>query len=404
MKTHLISLLFLLFILTSKAQVYKSYINKQGEICDSAMAHSFIINSLHSDSLWHVRNHSIKDGALLFRGTYADRNMQTPHGLFTYYAKGDSDRHYMNLKGAFLNGEQHGEWTEYFSNSMIKARVTYKKGKKHGETENYNIFTGKPKLKGYFVEGLRENEWITYDDYDNPIETTIYKKNEAISRTKHPLIYRRPGISPTFEKYIKSSLKDLITDNKKYGLFLVRAALEEDGHLSKTSIIYTFGGAANFGNQIHKILAESPAWLPAYNEKENKAVKDSVEFLIRYSKFGVSTEFQRSAIDRSASVRNRSIEIAPIPQGGITHFLENLAITYTEEARKNNVSGRVLISFVVEADGSLTEFKLLRGIGYGLDEEAIRSLKHSSKWFPGIQNGKPVRVTYTLPIAFQVKG
>ncbi|HTG67178.1 MAG TPA: energy transducer TonB, partial [Flavobacterium sp.] len=59
------------------------------------------------------------------------------------------------------------------------------------------------------------------------------------------------------------------------------------------------------------------------------------------------------------------------------------------------------VSFVVEKDGSLTDIKVLRDIGYGTGKEAIRVLQKSPKWNPGIQNGKPVRVQYSLPITIQ---
>jgi len=54
----------------------------------------------------------------------------------------------------------------------------------------------------------------------------------------------------------------------------------------------------------------------------------------------------------------------------------------------------------VEKDGSLTDIKVVRGIGSGCDEEAVRVLKNSPKWKPGIQNGRPVRVQYSVPISF----
>jgi protein TonB len=60
------------------------------------------------------------------------------------------------------------------------------------------------------------------------------------------------------------------------------------------------------------------------------------------------------------------------------------------------------LSFIVEKDGSLSDIKVLRGIGGGLDEEAVRVLKSSPNWKPGIMNGRPVRVAYTMPIHFQL--
>mgnify|MGYP003411423114 CR=1 FL=1 len=70
---------------------------------------------------------------------------------------------------------------------------------------------------------------------------------------------------------------------------------------------------------------------------------------------------------------------------------------YTSEGLK----GKVFVSFVVEKDGSLTDIKVIRDIGYGTGKEAIRVLKQCPKWNPGEQNGKKVRVLYSLPINIQ---
>jgi hypothetical protein len=66
-------------------------------------------------------------------------------------------------------------------------------------------------------------------------------------------------------------------------------------------------------------------------------------------------------------------------------------------------NGRVYIKFMVEKDGSLSEFEILRDIGFGTGEEAIRVLKLSPKWIPGKDKDKPVRVQYSLPITLQAK-
>ena len=69
-------------------------------------------------------------------------------------------------------------------------------------------------------------------------------------------------------------------------------------------------------------------------------------------------------------------------------------------AQENNVQGKVFLSFVVEKDGKLTDIQVTRGLGSGTDEEAIRVLKASPRWNPGIQNGKPVRVKYNINVNF----
>ncbi|RYY34329.1 MAG: energy transducer TonB [Sphingobacteriaceae bacterium] len=100
-----------------------------------------------------------------------------------------------------------------------------------------------------------------------------------------------------------------------------------------------------------------------------------------------------------------AVENQPNFPGGMAAFYKYLGnnIRYPAVARENNVQGRVFVTFVVEKDGSLTDIKVMRGIGSGCDEEAIRVLKKSPKWTPGIQNGRPVRVQYSVPIAFNLQ-
>jgi protein TonB len=97
-----------------------------------------------------------------------------------------------------------------------------------------------------------------------------------------------------------------------------------------------------------------------------------------------------------------AVEQAPTFPGGDGAFGKYLGknIRYPAIARENNVQGRVVLTFVVERDGSLTDIKVLRSLGSGTDEEAVRVLKASPKWKPGIQNGRPVRVQYSIPVNF----
>ena len=77
-------------------------------------------------------------------------------------------------------------------------------------------------------------------------------------------------------------------------------------------------------------------------------------------------------------------------------------LRYPERAAEAGVGGKVLVSFVVEKDGRLTDIRIVRGIGFGCDEEAARVLKKSPAWEPGIQNNRQVRVLYTIPLHFQL--
>lgn len=97
-----------------------------------------------------------------------------------------------------------------------------------------------------------------------------------------------------------------------------------------------------------------------------------------------------------------SIEKQPEFPGGISKFYEYLSktIKYPKLAQENNVQGKVFLSFIVEKDGSLSDALITRGLGSGLDEEALRVINGSPKWNPGITDGKPVRVKYNINVNF----
>lgn len=99
-----------------------------------------------------------------------------------------------------------------------------------------------------------------------------------------------------------------------------------------------------------------------------------------------------------------SVEQLPEFAGGLDNFYRFLGKTlqYPAEARQRGVQGKVNVTFVVEADGSLSNIKALAGPGSGLEEEAARALAASPKWNPGMQNNKPVAVRYTVPVIFSL--
>jgi protein TonB len=78
-------------------------------------------------------------------------------------------------------------------------------------------------------------------------------------------------------------------------------------------------------------------------------------------------------------------------------------IKYPPLAKESGIQGRVFINFVVEPNGSISNVKVLRGIGGGCDEEAVRVVEKMPKWSPGKQRGKPVRVSYNLPVKFTLQ-
>ena len=78
-------------------------------------------------------------------------------------------------------------------------------------------------------------------------------------------------------------------------------------------------------------------------------------------------------------------------------------IKYPQMAKESGIQGRVFVTFVVERNGSVTDVRVLRGIGGGCDEEAVRVVQNMPSWTPGKQRGKAVRVQYNLPVKFTLQ-
>lgn len=99
------------------------------------------------------------------------------------------------------------------------------------------------------------------------------------------------------------------------------------------------------------------------------------------------------------------VEEMPEFPGGMNKLGEYLAksIKYPQMAREAGIQGRVFITFVIEKDGSVTNVQVLRPLGGGCDEEAVRVVKSMPKWKPGKQRGKAVRVSYNLPVNFKLQ-
>lgn len=100
-----------------------------------------------------------------------------------------------------------------------------------------------------------------------------------------------------------------------------------------------------------------------------------------------------------------AVEVNPDPVGGLGAFRKWVGdnYTYPSGAIDAGVKGQVVVSFVVERDGSLTDIKVVKDLSYGTGQAAINVLKKAKKWNPGIQNGRPVRVAFTLPITLNLQ-
>ena len=121
--------------------------------------------------------------------------------------------------------------------------------------------------------------------------------------------------------------------------------------------------------------------------------------------FEYSGEDKSAPMDADTDQVFQVVEVDPEFPGGMEALTKYLSenIKYPEQAKKDKIQGKVYISFVVEKDGSVADAKVLRGIGGGCDEEALRVVNAMPKWTPGKQRNTPVRVQFNLPIVFKLQ-
>ena len=114
---------------------------------------------------------------------------------------------------------------------------------------------------------------------------------------------------------------------------------------------------------------------------------------------------QKTVVSQSKQNVYDVVEQMPEFPGGMPAMIEFLQtnLNYPKDAKKQNVGGRILVMFVVEADGSISNVRVAKKVFPSLDAEALRVVKAMPKWNPGKEKGKPVRVNFTIPIVFSPK-
>ncbi|MGB4400957.1 MAG: energy transducer TonB, partial [Daejeonella sp.] len=211
-----------------------------------------------------------------------------------------------------------------------------------------------------------------------------------------------PGGMKAWQEYLVNTLKfpPLAKSNNVQGNVIVKFTVEKDGSLGEIKVLRGIGSGAD--EEAVRVIAQSPKWIPGTIDGKPARVTFTVPI-----NFGGSNPVQMGAgRDVPDGVFDFSTaEVLPEFEGGMAGWGKYLSenLKYPEQAKKDSISGRVIVGFVVEKDGSLSDIKVLRGIGGGADEEAVRVLKNSPNWKPGkILDGNVVRVAYTMPIFFKL--
>lgn len=151
-------------------------------------------------------------------------------------------------------------------------------------------------------------------------------------------------------------------------------------------------------------VTEEPPKIVEIKEKKlgSETVKGDPDAVLSVAPVGNGPKISKVVEEDNQIYNTAGIEVKPDFPGGIAKFYAFVGNNFRTPDDEGIKSGRVYVNFVVEKDGSLTDIKVLRDIGFGTGAEAIRVLKKCPNWTPGVQNGKPVRVLYSLPISVQI--
>ena len=271
---------------------------------------------------------------------------------------------------------------------------------RHGDTTTYSIdpFT------------------ISADKFNKFKITSGEDINVKVKHAKNDSIYQIVDQMPEFPGGTEALLK-FVANNVKYpekakdeeisGRVFISFVIEKDGSVSNVEVKRGIGGGCD--DEAVRVVKAMPKWKPG--KKDGKPVRVSYMLPVNFKltddipmKSVKKTEANKPEMKPNADGVYQIVEEMPSFPGGDQKLMEYIAnnINYPQEARDKGIEGRVFIRMVIEKDGSVSNVKLLRGIGGGCDEEAERVIKSMPKWKPGMMKGEPVPVSYQIPINFKL--
>jgi len=324
-------------------------------------------------------------------------------------AGGMNKRNYQNLLLTHTVGLQINDLANNFNQSLIKKRfimMTKTQTKKLAQLKFLLVLPVASILiicfafsanKEVFSSDSSESSALTETELSSQTTKDAKKDETPIFQVveKMPLF---PGGEKAFQKYLNANIKYPEAARKEgvQGRVYVTFIVEIDGSFTDIRIIRGIGGGCD--EEAMRVVSEMPKWTPG--TQRGQAVRVQFNLPIRFVLDGTSNQKVESV-----EMTYQVVEEMPQFEGGKTACENYLSanIKYPEAARKAKITGRVYVTFVVEKEGKITGVRLLRGIGGGCDEEALRVVSAMPKWIPGKHNGEFVPVQYNLPILFNLK-
>ena len=303
---------------------------------------------------------------------------------------------------------------------------------------SYNA-DGTPRNNFFITETERRGDTSTYsiEPFTFTLSEHLFEQLLDIATSEEDTVYQIVEEMPQFPGG-ENALMEYVSKNVVYpeeakekeiqGRVFISFVVEKDGSIGEVKVLRGIGGSCD--EEAARVISDMPKWKPGKQKGEfvrvsyqipimfklgqtNDEYKTTVKTVIAGDdehswKTSTATIPDNPAKEKMQPDKNgvyQIVEEMPMFPGGEQAMLDYVSknVVYPSEAQEKGISGRVFVGFIVEKDGSVNEVKVLRGIGGGCDEESVRVIKSMPKWKPGKMKGKPVRVSYMMPIIFKLQ-
>ena len=240
-----------------------------------------------------------------------------------------------------------------------------------------------------------------------------------------------PGGDEAMFKFIAENVKypEKAKDENISGRVFISFVIEKDGSVSNVKVLRGIGGGCD--EEAARVISSMPKWKPGKQKGEFVRVSYQIPIMFKLGQTNDEYKTTVKTVIAGDDEHSWKASTATVPDNpakekmqpdkdGVYQIVEEMPkfpggeqamfdfissnVKYPQVAKDKNIAGRVYVGFVVEKDGSVSNVEVLRGIGGGCDEEAVRVVKAMPNWTPGKQKGEPVRVNYIMPFMFKLDG
>lgn len=283
---------------------------------------------------------------------------------------------------------------------LIGASVVVKGGKERTITDRKGAFSLEVPANAILRCGYqgRESQEVLAADMTNNTHLSLSSKSREMNEQVFTVVEKMPsfpGGDAELLKYIATNIKypKESQDNGEQGRVICSFIVGRDGSVNNPEVLR--GVTPLLNEEAVRVINTMPRWNPGMQRGKAVAVKYTVPITFRL----------KSPVEEAKEETLTVVDVMPQYPGGDRELLKFIAqsIKYPTDAQEAGVQGRVICSFVVDKKGNIVEPKIIRGIDPSLDAEALRVIGMMPRWTPGRQDGKAVRVLYTVPITFRLQ-